>query len=79
MSKKFRWFLLAACLFVLAANGREALRALAGGPHVVRPAVPAANSPVAEARERKAPRRTIPATQREPREGELARGERRGD
>ena len=34
MSRKFRWFLLAACAFVVVMNAREALELLSGGPEL---------------------------------------------
>jgi hypothetical protein len=74
MSRKFRWFLLAACLFVLVANGRLAIETLAGGPQLSRPVPPAQNSPVAQGR---LPRKPPLLPRRSDREGELARGDRR--
>lgn len=71
MSRKFRWFLLATCAFVVLMGGRESFVMLAEGPQQ-RPS-PERRAPAQLAAER------IPSSQAPARrfkvEGELARGD----
>ena len=73
MSRKFRWFLLASCAFVVLMGGREALNMLADGPQV-QSSSPELNSPSQLATVRKRTEPTLPA-RRLPKDGEVARGE----
>ena len=72
MSRKFRWFLLATCAFVVLMGGRESFVMLAEGPQ---------QSPSPERKARlaveKKPSSPAPARRLEV-EGELARGDARG-
>jgi len=74
MSRKFRWFLLASCAFVVLMNGRETIALLAAGPQQDPSPEPSASAqPLAS---RKPTPKPAPA-ERLQREGELARGEAR--
>ena len=75
MSRKFRWFLLASCAFVVLMGGREAIALLADGPQMRRQAPERRSSlRIGEDRVQPSPGRRGPLHSIE---GELARGEAR--
>ena len=73
MSRKFRWFVLASCAFVVLMGGREAINLLAGGPQVRRSSPEHRVASDSAVEKRVAKRAPLPA--RLGTEGELARGE----
>ncbi len=75
MSRKFRWFLLAACAFVVLMNGRTTFALLAAGPQV-QSRSPERKSIAADALDRK-PAAAAAAARKLASDAELARGEKR--
>jgi hypothetical protein len=77
MSKKFRWFLLASCAFVVLMGGRDTIVLLAGGPQLQRPA-PERKVAAQTAADSKRAAQPAPGNRRA-NVGELARGELNGN
>lgn len=77
MSRKFRWFVLASCVFVVVMGGREAIGLLAGGPQK-HAAAPGRSGTPALAEKRRAPK-PAPSAAWFAGDGELAQGEARQD
>ena len=75
MSRKFRWFVLASCAFVVLMGGRETIKLLAGGPQV-RSSSPEFHGAINVAVDKRAAKRA-PLPARLGADGELARGEAR--
>ncbi len=75
MSRKFRWFVLASCAFVVLMGGRETIKLLAGGPQV-RSSSPEFHGATHVAVEKQAAKRA-PVPTRLGADAELARGEAR--
>ena len=76
MSRKFRWFLLAACAFVVLMNGRATIVLLATGPQA-QSSTPEFQAATSVAVDKRAATKRLP-TRKLAGEGEVARGDARG-